>query len=569
MIDIIFEKYGIPVDFTRDPLSTLYFILRKAELAKNLSTNEWHWLNDQHLDDTIALIKTQEENRKVIEEYRTVIAETVRDDLASLRHNRFVRSHVLTIPTPESDRALVFFKVHNRECLAENESALIDKNYKHFLSFIRLKEKFGITEDIQFEQNSVLRLEKITSMQSLSASDYEWLFQNRVFSVFHYIEPHAKSLLSRYQCNAPSLTIDGFLQLCLILQKLEEGASPTEVEQLFLGKHQCASALESAQKLEFIALKKQFRATQFESDDPGQHLFKVLLKLRDEKPLTEPDVNYLKKRKLIETLKFIYKRKADALITKVKQGHGLTDDDIVWCKEHNFEEIIFQALKIEYDVKQRNDNIESQLYSILVKLNISQRLSDQDLVWLEAEKLFYPDTTIFTSHHRLEALYAEAEFKRTKGFWNLVNASAHWRKANQPESALKLTNNLQTLRSQKEAKLRSALFTTRGGALRDLNRLKDSEECALEAINHFPNSHNPYTLMGALCYDTGRYGEGDEWFEKAIQRGAKPNDQDSEIKRILNKKKGKERQQIIDHLLAKDPYRFSWVKHYVPNAQQK
>lgn len=68
--------------------------------------------------------------------------------------------------------------------------------------------------------------------------------------------------------------------------------------------------------------------------------------------------------------------------------------------------------------------------------------------------------------------------------------------------------------------------------------------------------------MGALCYDTRRYEQGDEWFEKAIKRGAKIKDQDSEIKRILKKKKGKELQEIIDHLVKKDPVRFSWVKQY-------
>ncbi|NJM11727.1 MAG: hypothetical protein HC889_07445 [Synechococcaceae cyanobacterium SM1_2_3] len=151
----------------------------QAELAKNLTSSEWSWLASQCLGDTISLIKTQEENRKIIDEYRAVIAETVRNDLASLRHNRFVRSHALTVPTPESDRALVFFKVHNFEDLAENELALIDKGYKHFLSFTRLKEKFGITENILFEQNSVQRLTKITSIQLLSASDYEGLFSER------------------------------------------------------------------------------------------------------------------------------------------------------------------------------------------------------------------------------------------------------------------------------------------------------------------------------------------------------------------------------------------------------
>jgi hypothetical protein len=66
--------------------------------------------------------------------------------------------------------------------------------------------------------------------------------------------------------------------------------------------------------------------------------------------------------------------------------------------------------------------------------------------------------------------------------------------------------------------------------------------------------------MGALCYATRRYDEGDKWFEEAVKRGTKPKDQDAEIKRILNKKKGADRNEMIDDLLAKDPIRFAWVK---------
>ena len=54
----------------------------------------------------------------------------------------------------------------------------------------------------------------------------------------------------------------------------------------------------------------------------------------------------------------------------------------------------------------------------------------------------------------------------------------------------------------KEAELKQALLTTRGGALRDLDDLVDAEKCALQAIEYWSKSHNPYTLLGAICYDT-------------------------------------------------------------------
>jgi len=122
-----------------------------------------------------------------------------------------------------------------------------------------------------------------------------------------------------------------------------------------------------------------------------------------------------------------------------------------------------------------------------------------------------------------------------------------------------LTENL-NLKTIKPAKLRAALLTTRGGALRDEKQLEQAETCALEAIRHYPDSHNPYTLMGALCYDRRDYEKGDIWFEEAVKRGAKVDDQNAEIKRILHSIKGQERKELIDHLLKKDSHRFAWVK---------
>jgi hypothetical protein len=258
------------------------------------------------------------------------------------------------------------------------------------------------------------------------------------------------------------------------------------------------------------------------------------------------------------------RKQADSLIRKIEQGHGLRPEDVAWCKVNQFEDIVFTWLKKDYGINYRQDTLESPLYAILKKLQAGNRLTDNDVVWLESEELLKPTAArkIYLAHHALEAQFYENEFQRTKkGYWNLVNASAHWRKAEKPQQALKQTDNLD-FKQIEEAKLAAALLTTRGGALRDAGRLDEAEQCALEAINHFPKSHNPYTLMGALCYDTRRYIDGDRWFEEAIKRGAKPQDQDAEIKRILLKKKDQEREELIDYLLKKDHSRFSWVKDY-------
>lgn len=568
MIDSIFQRYNIPSDYPREPLGTLYFILRKAELAKDLTSNEWEWLSSHNLNEAISVIKSQEDNRRIISEYRAMLSDEIRNDLVVLRRNKFVQSAILTVPSVESERALVFFKVHNQEELGNSELEYVDHSYKAFLTFSKLKQKYGITEDIPQDANAIRRLSKIELQQPISANDLQWLYDHLVLSALPLIVFQTTELISKYQCDVSSLSREDQLKLFLFLQRVEEGIVLSDEGQKFLHHHGFELAYMLAQMAEFVFLKQQFLASSFVSNDPSEHLYKILKKIQTEKPLTEPDVNYLKKRKLDKTLKFIYQKKADQLVDNINRGQGLTDEDIEWCKKFDFPEIPFLALKFDYKVTDRKDNLEDQLHSILLKLTAEQRLTDDDVVWLDAEKLFRPSTKIFTAHHRLEALYCEEEFKQTKGYWNIVNASAHWRKADLPKTSVKLTNNLLQIRALKEAKLKSALFTTRGGALRDLEELKEAENCALEAIDHFSQSHNPYTLMGALCYDTGRYEEGDEWFEKAIKRGAKPNDQESEIRRILNRKKGKERQQIIDHLLNKDPIRFAWVRQYAKNSNK-
>jgi hypothetical protein len=349
------------------------------------------------------------------------------------------------------------------------------------------------------------------------------------------------------------------------LQKLEEKKLPDEAEAQYLKEKGFIETLEIVQKIEFSALKEKYRATQIQEDDITHHLYKVLKKLETGLSLSEPDINYLKKRKLHETVKFAYKKEADSLIHKIEQGQGLRPDDVDWCEEHEFVEIVFLWLKQDFEVKHHQNTPESPLYPILKKLEAGSRLNDQELVWLEGEKLLQTSSKIFVTHHALEAQFYENEFQRTKNHWNLASASAQWRKAEKPEWALKQTNDLD-FKQIKPAKLRAALLTTRGGALRDINHLDEAEKCALEAIKHFPDSHNPYTLMGALCYQTGRYDEGDRWFEEASKRGAEPRDQDAEIKRILRKKPD---QALIDHLLQKDPHRFAWVKDFATKVSNR
>jgi len=205
----------------------------------------------------------------------------------------------------------------------------------------------------------------------------------------------------------------------------------------------------------------------------------------------------------------------------------------------------------------------------LQKLDRQERLEATDVAWLTENELFYPNEKITIEYHIIEAMFYEQEFHITKNQWNLPSASSHWRKAGEAQTALKLTDDLDWDRI-KDKKLKSALLTTRGGAYRDIQQLNKAEKCAKGAIEYQPESHHPYTLMGAISYERGQYLEGDSWFNEAIKRGANPRDMDSEIKRVVrNAKNENKRLEVVEFLLQKDPSRYAWAKPYLKKPQNK
>jgi len=551
----LYEKYRI-TDYKNLPtLNPLSFILRKAELGLYLTVSEWNWLEHHQLVETKEIIKSQEN-------YRVSIYKEIHQEIIKLRGNRFVPFSIIKeIDTTEtvinSERAFILYKVYAEERLSNSELRFVNQDYHRFLDtrdFNERKQKHGITDDIPYDEIAKSILSKIENKRRCCVADIEWLCTHKAYSFLTPLKNQFSQLQTQYKVNLYDKSAVDLLFVFYILQKLDEN------KQLDFPETEYLKTLGLIETL-FLALKKKYQATQSQDEQINSHLFKVLKNLEAGLILAEQDINYLKKRKLFETLKFNYQKQADALNNKIKQGHALRPEDVIWCEEHDFKEIVFYWLKKDYDISHRKDKPESPLYLILKKLQSGYRLIDDDVVWLEGENLLNPTTKIFIAYHTLDAQFNESKFQRTKDYWKLANASAHWRKAEKPKWALKQTDNLD-FKKIKPAKLRAALLTTRGGAFRDINEFNNAEHCALDAIKHFPDSHNPYTLMGALCYDTGRYEEGDRWFAEAVKRGAKPQDQDAEIKRILRKKKGDELEKLIEHLLKKDPIRFAWVKKH-------
>ncbi|NJP09783.1 MAG: hypothetical protein HC866_10100 [Leptolyngbyaceae cyanobacterium RU_5_1] len=212
----------------------------------------------------------------------------------------------------------------------------------------------------------------------------------------------------------------------------------------------------------FAKLKEKYKATQYQSLDPSSYLFSILSNLEGSidnaaSQVSEEDIQWLSEQGLVETLE----------ITK---------------------QIHFRALKTKYQIV--GQLAIDPFYEIMLKLEREERLDPKQIIQLIEEGRLSRHGKIAIAYYRLEAIFYEKEYKRTGNRWNLPSASSNWRKADEPERALKATENVNWNKIQ-ESDLKSALWVTRGAAFRDLEQLDEAESCATQAIECQSDSHQP------------------------------------------------------------------------------
>ncbi|MBD0267532.1 MAG: hypothetical protein ICV77_04480, partial [Cyanobacteria bacterium Co-bin8] len=297
----------------------------------------------------------------------------------------------------------------------------------------------------------------------------------------------------------------------------------------------------------FKELKVKYQATCYKASDPSSPLFLILRNF---------EISQLRASKISRDLKAL----VDA------EEFQVSEKGIQWLSEQGLIETAEIAKEIHFKVLKAKYQIVGQLavdpfYEIMLKLERRERLAPKQVIQLIEEGRLFRHGKIATAYYRLEAIFYEKEYQRTGNRWNLPSASSNYRKANEPENALKVTENVSWNKVQ-ESDLKAALWVTRGAAFRDLGRLDEAENCATQAMECQPESHQPYTLMGAVHYDRYEYSEGDKWFEMATERGA--DDTDDEIERIVRMTKDKDkRREVVEYLLQKDPDRYRWVISYL------
>ncbi|MEQ9355059.1 hypothetical protein [Coleofasciculus chthonoplastes] len=587
------------------PTSLLYFILRKADLGIEIIEVEVIWLIDHQLLQTLKVIREQYRQRKKELKQLENEFEKLTSKYTETTFHGYWKSTPLyfILLRLDSGNKLTGSEIKWLQYCGYTETITIAQQIE---DFAKLKAKYQAIkyQDLSPDNRLYRILKKLEAKERLHDSDITWLNEQELFetlAIFQQQEAAKEAefaqLKDKYKATKQS---DSSLSSPLypILKNIDTDQSLSQSQIDWLEAHQLIETLDIVQQLEqkrhFAELKTKYKASQYEDSSPSSHLYKVLKKLESEHPLGEEDINFLKKRQLTDTITIAQDNYAATLKSKIELGDQLEESEVDWLKDNERENIIaiaqakhFATLKSKYNVSDYQDTSPSSpLYAILQKLKKAERLEPTDVAWLQENKIkrrqsnygYYGGREegyklfsgkIRNTYHKIEATFYEQEYQRTSNKWNLPNASSHWRKADQPKQALKLTENL-NFDKIKENKLKSALLTTRGGAFRDIHELNKAEKCALKAIEYQPSSHHPYTLMGAICFERGQYSKGEEWFDKAIKRGASPRDQDAEMKRVVkNAKDENKRREVVNYLLTKDPQRYAWAKFYLKKSKKK
>jgi hypothetical protein len=199
------------------------------------------------------------------------------------------------------------------------------------------------------------------------------------------------------------------------------------------------------------------------------------------------------------------------------------------------------------------------LMDILRRVDAGKRLSEKDILWLSTDGKEYFSDSLRAAYHQIEAEFYSNQFKVNQDIWMAVNASSHYRKCDKAKVADVLLNTI-NIEAKKSPKLRSAFFTTYGGVKRDLDRKDEAIRLGEKAHGLMNKDFRPCTLIGAVYMETGHCILGQQWYDKAVERGASEQAIDSELRSIYMRADNTTKKAMRTHLLQVDPERYRWTQ---------
>lgn len=210
-----------------------------------------------------------------------------------------------------------------------------------------------------------------------------------------------------------------------------------------------------------------------------------------------------------------------------------------------------------YHVNCDADKLPPRLATILEQLEAGKRLREEDFAWLHTEDgKPYRSRVLLEACHLVEANFHADHYRKSANPWVALTACKHYRKAGRARLAVELLDLLSAGRPR-DNKLRSAILTTRGGAMRDLDRHEEAIALGTEAHKLQPDNYRPCTLLGALHMELRHFELGHAWYVKAEQRGAKSQGIDDELRSIYRQADKAGKAAMKAFLLQQDPVRYA------------
>ncbi len=228
-----------------------------------------------------------------------------------------------------------------------------------------------------------------------------------------------------------------------------------------------------------------------------------------------------------------------------------------------------QALYKKYGILVTDESLRPRMTKLIQQIDAGNRLSNEDRMWLKTTAKKHFTVELRNAYHRLEADFHADQYRRTQDPWSVATASGHYRKSDLPTKALELIDSV-PLGLLKLPKICSAMFTTRGGVMRDLGRRSEATQLGEKAHALVPKDYRPCTLLGAVHMELHHFEKGHEWYEKARERGAPAQGIDSELRSIFQQLDSVGREAMKAFLLAEDPHQYRWLnENNAPKAKKR
>lgn len=329
-------------------------------------------------------------------------------------------------------------------------------------------------------------------------------------------------------------------RLSNILKELESGRSISNFTQEFLRNKGLFALLNYARNE--INFNEFLRAAQ-----PEQSARRMIA---EERALKEQAEHNMQKEALLARMKLTQERMAAE-----KRAFDSDPKNIARAKQFKLREKYNLSLFIDKEDFPK-------LIDILRNIDKGIRMTEDELIWLlkNGNKNFktYFTKELREGYHKNEAHFFESEFEKEKNPWSAVNASKHYRKCNKATKAVSLLSTIK-VEGIKDRRLKSAIYTTHGGAKKDLEEWDEALSFGEQAHLMNPKSFHPCTLLGAVNIQTGRVEIGLDWYRKAVELGYDKESMDDELRGIFSHLEISKQRELRDHLLKIDYERYDWA----------